>query len=421
MTTSKRPSQLRILLVEDSVHDRRAFERALKKSEVPFHLVVRERAEEIPMAMQTGSNCFDLVVVDYNLPGLNGLAAYKEMQQKTDLPPFVMLTGTGSEYLAVEALNAGMYDYIIKDSKQGYLRLLPLKLLEVRQRHEDRMARLKAKAELKKAHTELERQVKERTADLARTVKALEQENAERRQTAQALRRSERILRALSLKIIETQENERRLMAKELHDSIGSSLAAIKFALEGRLQTMREAPPGDFIPLEKIIGHIHDTIREVRRISTNLRPAMLDDLGLLATMRWYCRGSAEIFTDIRIETEFTVREHEIPDFTKIVIYRVLQEALNNAMKHSRADTVHVGLEKVKGCLRLRVKDNGCGFNPQEVMRNPDSLTGYGLKSMRDRAEVVTGSLSVESSPGHGTAICLELPCEVNFTTCDALL
>lgn len=419
MNDNKRPSRLRILLVEDSVHDRRAFERALKKSEIPFYLDVRERAEEIPAAMQSGSESFDLVVVNYNLPGLNGLAAYKQLQQNTDLPPFVMLTGTGSEYLAIDALKAGMYDYIIKDSKQGYLRLLPFKLMEVKRRHEDRQARLQAKADLRKAHAELEKMVAQRTAELARTVTALQRENAERRQTEEALRRSERTLRALSLKIIETQENERRLMAKELHDSIGSSLAAIKFAVEGRLQNMPQAPPGSMISLEKIVGHIHDAIREVRRISTSLRPSMLDDLGLLATLRWHCRNSAEMFTDTQIEMRLTVPENDIPEFSKIVIYRVLQEALNNALKHSLADTVRVKLEKVKGCLRLCVRDNGSGFNPQEVLKNPDSLTGYGLKSMRDRAEVVGGALSLDSSLGSGTSVCLELPCEINFTTCEA--
>lgn len=419
MSDNKRPSRLRILLVEDSVHDRRAFERALKKSEIPFHLDVRERAEDIPTAMQGGSESFDLVVVDYNLPGLNGLAAYKQLHQNSDLPPFVMLTATGSEYLVIDALKAGMYDYIIKDSNQGYLRLLPFKLMDVKRRHEDRKARLKAKADLKKAHAELEKMVKRRTDDLARTVTALERENAERRQTELALRRSERTLRALSLKIIETQENERRLMAKELHDSIGSSLAAIKFAVEGRLQNMPQAPPGTVISLEKIIEHIHDTIREVRRISTSLRPSILDDLGLIATLRWHCRNSAEMFSDIRIDMRFTVQEDDIPEFSKIVIYRVLQEALNNALKHSHADTVVVNLEKVSGCLRLCVEDDGCGFNPQEVLKNPDSLTGYGLKSMRDRAEVVGGALTLDSSLGRGTSVCLELPCEINLTTCEA--
>ena len=407
---------IRILLVEDNEHDQIAFQRALAKSDTPFEITLCERAESISALMQTGIESVDIVVIDQDLPGINGLAAYKELKQKSDMPPFVMLTGTGSENLAVDALKAGMYDYIIKDPNQGYLLLLPLKLRDVKQRYTDAMIRMKADANLKKAHAELEKMVSLRTAELSRTVEALVEEIDERTQTEQALRDSEKALRLLSLKIIETQENERRQIAKELHDSIGSSLAAIKFAVEGKLQTMTNGPPSDTIPLEKIADHIHDTINEVRRISTNLRPSMLDDLGLLATIQWYCRSSTEMHPDTRIETQLLLNDGEIPDYSKIVIYRVLQEALNNALKHSGADTIRVSLTAAKSRVRLCVKDNGCGFDPEGAIQSTDPLSGYGLKGMSDRAEVVGGSLSLESSPGRGTSVCLELPLKGNWAS-----
>jgi signal transduction histidine kinase len=408
-------SPIRILLVEDNEHDQIAFLRALDKADTPFEVTVCERAERIPAALQTGGESFDIVVLDQNLPGISGLAAYKKLQQKGDVPPFVMLTGTGSENLAVDALRAGIYDYIIKDPNQGYLLLLPLKLKDVKQRHTDAVTRLKAEADLKEAHSELEKKVKLRTAELSRTVEALVEEIAERTQTEQALRDSEQALRHLSLKIIETQENERRQIAKELHDSIGSSLAAIKFAVEGKLQTMTNGPPSDTIPLEKIAGHIHDTINEVRRVSTNLRPSMLDDLGLLATIEWYCRSSGEMHADTRIETELALNEEKIPEYSKIVIYRVLQEALNNALRHSRADSIRLSLEAVNDRIRLCIEDNGCGFDPDETIQSSDPLSGYGLKGMRDRAEVVGGTLSLDSGPGRGTTVCLDLPADHNWT------
>jgi signal transduction histidine kinase len=408
-------SPIRILLVEDNEHDQIAFLRALAKSDTPFEVTVCERAEVIPTVLQAGSESLDIVVIDQDLPGISGLAAYKKLQQKSGIPPFVMLTGTGSENLAVDALKAGIYDYIIKDPNQGYLLLLPLKLKDVKQRYDEVMTRLKAEADLKQAHSELDKMVKLRTAELSRTVEALVEEIAERTQTEKALRDSEQALRRLSLKIIETQENERRQIAKELHDSIGSSLAAIKFAVEGKLLTMKKSPPDDTIPLEKIAGHIHDTINEVRRISTSLRPSMLDDLGLLATIKWYCRSSGELYANARIETKLALNADEAPEYSKIVIYRVLQEALNNALRHSKADTIQVSLETVKDRIRLCVKDNGCGFDPDDVIRSSDPLSGYGLKGMSDRAEVVGGSLSLDSSPGRGTTVCLELPAEQNWT------
>ena len=413
----KAPSPpIRILLVEDNEHDQTAFLRALAKSDTTFEVTVCERAEGIPAVLQSGSESVDIVVLDQNLPGISGLAAYKKLQQKSGMPPFVMLTGTGSENLAVDALKAGIYDYIIKDPNQGYLLLLPLKLKDVKQRYTDVMTRLKAEADLKKAHSELEKMVKLRTAELSRTVEALVEEIAERTQTEKALRDSEQALRLLSLKIIETQENERRQIAKELHDSIGSSLAAIKFAIEGKLETMENDPPEDTITLEKIADHIHDTINEVRRISTSLRPSMLDDLGLLATIKWYCRSSREMHADTRVETKLTLNEDDVPEYSKIVIYRVLQEALNNALRHSRADTIQVSLTAANDRVRLCVKDNGCGFDPEDAIQSTDPLSGYGLKGMSDRAEVVGGLLSLDSSPGRGTTVCLELPLEGNWAS-----
>ena len=402
---------LRILLVEDSLHDQLAFRRAIEKSGMPFELTVREQAEEIPAAMQAGSESFDIVVVDQNLPGIHGLASYKQLRSVSDLPPFIMLTGTGSEDLAVNALKAGMYDYIIKDPHQGYLQLLPLKLKDVRQRHKDRMARLKAKADLKRAYDGLEKTVAQRTAELAQTVSALKKEIDERKKTENALRDSEMALRLLSLKIIETQENERRRLARELHDSIGSSLAAIKLAVEGKLNSMRDNPPRDVISLERIIDHIRGTMKEVRRISSALRPSMLDDLGLVATFEWFCQSSAELYADTRIETHLDVAENEIPELSKIVIYRVMQEALNNALRHSGADGVKVSLTKTNDCLRMCVQDDGSGFDPNDERTRTDPLSGYGLGGMKDRAEVVGGTLLVDTEPGRGTMICLEIPWE----------
>jgi signal transduction histidine kinase len=253
--------------------------------------------------------------------------------------------------------------------------------------------------------------VDRRTHELAMTVESLQEEVYEHKSTAQALRHSQQALRRLTLKIVDTQENERRMVAKELHDSIGASLAAIKYAVEGRLMGMREAPPDDVLPLEKVVEHLNQTIQEVRRISASLRPAMIDDLGLLSTIEWYCRNSGEMYADTRIATRIEVGEYEVPQPSKIVVYRVLQEAVNNALKHSGAETVHVRLAKTNDRIRLCVEDDGCGFDPAEKGIDSDAMSGFGLEGMRDRAAMVGGRLSIDSRPGEGTSVCLELPCE----------
>jgi signal transduction histidine kinase len=403
------PPPLRILLVEDSHHDQIAFRRALQKSSQAFELTICQRGEDLPAAMQAGSESFDIVVMDHNLPGMNGLETYRRLRQKSDLPPVVMLTGAGSEDLAVQALQAGMDDYIIKDANQGYLQLLPLKLHDIKRRSDDRLARRQAQAQLRQAHAALEDMVAKRTRELAHTVEALEREIGERKIIEQDLRASRQALRRLSLKIIASQENERRQIAKELHDSIGASLAAIKYAVEGRLLKMPEAPPADMISLEKITTHLRDTIKEVRRISSCLRPSMLDDLGLLSTIDWYCRSSAEMYAETRVEPHLEVAEGDIPEANKIVIYRVLQEAVNNALKHGGAETVSVRLKKTAGRLIMCVVDDGCGFDTQDVRKHHDALSGFGLDGMRDRADMAGGRLSIDSRPGEGTTVCLELP------------
>jgi signal transduction histidine kinase len=411
MTRKYTSTPFRILLVEDSDHDQIAFRRALENSDVEFELTVYNRSEDIPSSTPPEIETFDVVVIDQDLPGTHSLDTYQMLKQKTNLPPFVILTGGELEHLIMTALKSGMYDYIIKDPHQSYLRLLPLKLQNVILRHQDHIENQKTKADLRKAYAELEEKVSARTKDLAYTVRALQQEVNDRRETEKALRQSRHIFRSLSLKIVETQESERRQISKELHDSIGASLAAIKFAIEERLQHMQNTPPADVISFEKIIGHIRDTIREVRRISTSLRPSMLDDLGLLATIKWYCQSNRELNEATRIDTDLDIDESEIPEIGKIVIYRVVQEALNNALKHSKAKAVQIHLTKTKtgNDIRLCIKDNGCGFDVQKVMKSTDPLTGYGLKGMQDRADVVEGRLTIDARPGKGTAICLDMP------------
>jgi signal transduction histidine kinase len=96
-----------------------------------------------------------------------------------------------------------------------------------------------------------------------------------------------------------------------------------------------------------------------------------------------------------------------------VIYRVMQEALNNALKHSGGDTVRVTLQNAGGRIRMRVEDDGLGFDPDKEVESRDPLTGYGLQGMRDRAEIIGGRLSIDSDPGRGTSVCLELPVEID--------
>jgi len=136
----------------------------------------------------------------------------------------------------------------------------------------------------------------------------------------------------------------------------------------------------------------------------NLRPSILDDLGILATIQWFCRQFESTYSGIRIRKNIQIEEQEVPDSLKTVIFRVLQEALNNVAKHSKANVVLLSLWKTDLAVKLMIRDNGEGFDLSKL-DSPDAITaGLGLKNMRERAELSGGSLQIESTEGRGTAI-----------------
>ena len=225
-----------------------------------------------------------------------------------------------------------------------------------------------------------------------------------RKQMERELAASQKHLQELSRKSIEALESDRRTTAKELHDGIGASLAAIKFRLEGIVEEIAQNPQQAAVALDESIVYLQDTIKETKQISANLRPTILDDLGLISTITWYMRQFSEQFGNIQLIPRIEVREEDISDILKIIIYRVLQESLHNAAKHSEATEVAIGLKTDPHQIVLEVADNGCGFDVQKALGWEDPLSGFGLASMIERAEIAGGSLAIDSSPGNGTRI-----------------
>jgi PAS domain S-box-containing protein len=230
-----------------------------------------------------------------------------------------------------------------------------------------------------------------------------------RKQMESRLKASETRLKALSRRSIEALEADRRAVSRELHDSIGGSLAAIKYLLEETAEQIQDACPSAAQSLEKSVSYLSETIKESKRISVNLRPLALDDLGLVITIEGYIRQFCGQYRHIQVLPEVGVREEDVPDEYKIVIYRVLQEALANVARHSKADRVAVRLKGNGSSLELEVEDNGCGFDAHDSQKRHDPIGGYGLKSMRERAEICGGSLIIRSRPTKGTSIHMSLP------------
>jgi len=191
MNPTETSSRLRILLVEDDEHDRLAFHRTLEKSSVACEITDCILAEEALLQVLADASLFDVVVIDHKLPGMSGLDLCKELLSKKTPLPLVLMTGRGSQELAIEALKAGVDDYIVKEHAQGYLDLLPVVLPEIVRKHGDRVARERAEEALRKAYDELEQRVQERTAQAARATEQLKRELTERKRAQEALRESE--------------------------------------------------------------------------------------------------------------------------------------------------------------------------------------------------------------------------------------
>jgi len=235
----------------------------------------------------------------------------------------------------------------------------------------------------------------------------------ERKRTEDALRRSQEQLRNLSAQLLDAHEAERKLVARELHDSIGASLTALKFGLERYFDRLQEKEiVSEGTRPEDLVALVKETIKETRRIQQNLRPLILDNLGVSVALRSLCREIEKLYPGIRLNHVLDVPEEEIPEPLKIVLYRVSQEALNNAVKHSGAKAVDLSLRKVEGHIELTVQDDGKGFDPRKIPEGDRvERDRMGLTNMKERSELSGGTFSMTSSKGKGTVIRASWPCD----------
>lgn len=219
----------------------------------------------------------------------------------------------------------------------------------------------------------------------------------EHKHADEALRESEKRLRDLSSQLLTAQETERRRIAGELHDSVAASLGAMRFRIDKIAEEMKQGH-GSAESLQDLGSKMAEINTEVRRIMADLRPSILDDLGIIAAMNWFCREYQKTYSHICVEKEIDVSENDLSDSLKTAIFRVSQEAMNNIAKHGKATVVTLTLQKENGGIELAIRDNGQGFDPNTVVK------GLGLSTMRERTELSGGTCSIESIKGAGTTI-----------------
>jgi signal transduction histidine kinase len=356
MTKFDPSTPLCILHLEDSERDHHLVKRELGKSKEATEIVRVETLSAFTNSLQ--QHPFDIVLADYKLAGFNALDAWQLMQENGLNIPFVLLSGAIGETAAVQAIKAGISDYLPKSD----------------------LCKL--------------RHVMQRAIEMHKVVLAKQHADHE-------LSLSEKRLASFSEHLQVTIEQERAAIAREIHDDIGGSLAAIRFDLSWIGRHANDA--ATIAHVTAATNMLQHAVEASQRIMMNLRPAILDQ-GLLAALHWLITDFSKrtkIETIIRAPQQIT----PLPKAIQLAAYRTAQEALTNIAKHARCTLVKVDLSGDNDVLTLEVSDNGQGASALDLSK-PKS---FGLRGLKERAKSVNGWVDVSSSADTGMAITLSIP------------
>lgn len=356
MSDTPHRAPIRILHLEDSRVDHALVKFALQRSQMPCELTLVDTLEDFQRELE--SHTHDIVLADYHLPGFNGLDAWELVRHSGIVIPFVILSGAIGEAAAVEAMHRGVDDYLLKDN----------------------MPRL--------AH------VIERALEMASTRRAKAQADAE-------LAESRQRLAELAEHLQTSIEQERADIAREIHDDIGGSLAAVKLDLSWIAR--RQALDADVRQhVDTALEMLQHALGASQRIMLNLRPPILDQ-GLVAAVQWM-GASFEKRTGMRVTVRRSAESIDVPHDVQLVAYRTAQEALTNVLKHAQATVVEIDLSDREAVLTLEVSDNGHGMGPDSLRK----AKSFGLLGLKERAAKVGGWMDVSSS-SRGTSVILSVP------------
>jgi two-component system, NarL family, sensor kinase len=242
---------------------------------------------------------------------------------------------------------------------------------------------------------------------IARDVARITAENA---RLLDRLAQGEKRFRLISQGILRIQEAERGRISRELHDGVGQSLTALKMQLELLERAVppdQEALRSRLVELTRIADR---SLQDVRQLSRLLRPQMLDELGLVPTLRWLARSVQE-GTGLGVQLSVEGIDERLDPDLETIVYRLVQEALTNVAKHAQAPSAHVRLRRGRDRLLLSVRDEGRGFDPRQTLETRETRGG-GLGGMRDRVELFGGRFDLRSEAGAGTSVEVELPLEI---------
>jgi signal transduction histidine kinase len=353
------PSVLRLLHVEDSLDDAELLQLELEAA--GYRLYYRRVENAADMLTMLATDRWDVILSDVNLPAFNAYDALRLLHDSGLDIPLIVVSGFIGEMEAVTLMKAGAHDYVMKGN---LTRLGPA----------------------------IEREIKDA------------EERAQQRQMDFDLAENRNQLQELTAFLHQVREDERTRIARELHDELGQALTALRIDLNwlDRKLPQREQPVD--AKLAAMLALVDKTVDSIRRISEDLRPGMLDDLGLAAAIEHHVTKFADQ-TGIACELAISRDHYDLDDSTATTLFRVLQESLTNVARHANASKVSVRLQDLPNEMLLIVKDNGCGL-PQPVAGKKKT---YGLLGMHERVKLLGGTLDISSQPGKGTRIEASLP------------
>ena len=354
-------SPLRILHLEDSELDHQLVRRALLSEGMGCEITRIDTLEAFRKLAQRSA--FDVILADYRLPGFTALDAWallSENGEQAHRPPFILLSGAIGESAAVAAIQRGISDYLPKDNLKNLARVID-RAIEV---YEAKRAQIQATRDLEASEQRLAR-------------------FAEHLQTA--------------------IENERAAIAREIHDDIGGSLAAVRLDLSW---IARHADGSDAETREHIqtaTEMLQHAIGASQRIMMNLRPAILDQ-GLQPAILWLAE-SFQRRTGVKTSMNAGQKQRRFDKSIELTAYRTAQEALTNISKYAECSLVKIDISDAEDVLTLEISDNGRGISAANL-ENPSA---FGIRGLKERAKVVGGWLDLSTREGSGTTIILSIP------------
>jgi signal transduction histidine kinase len=355
-----------ILLVDDEPKNLLALSAVLEN--LGHHLLLARSGEEaLRCALE---HELALILLDVRMPGIDGFetARLLHARERTRLTPIIFLTAAADELGSVfRGYQVGAVDYLVKP-------LVPEVLL----------SKVSVFVDLHLKNTELRREI------------------AERRQAEQQVRESEERLRALATHVISVREHERAHIAREIHDELGQVLTALKMDIVWLSKHLQESKLLE--KTESMCQTVDDTIRTVRRISTGLRPEVLDDMGLVAAIAWQTTEFQKR-TGVRCNSALMPEAATFDKDLSTTMFRIFQELITNVARHAQATRLDVELSAVDHHLVLKVSDNGVGI----VSGKANGKASLGLLGMRERALRLGGSVDISSAGGAGTLVAVSIP------------